>query len=179
MVSAVCSVSGNVPSASSLKYKQAQPSQGWGTLAHGLRLRTGCVATVKPFCVQKPSHLHGLAELEQTPAMWVRGRREHHPTLLGDHILLLYSQQGFWYFRTVQVATLHRDTISKKMTKILKNTEVFLKPLSFLFFFFFSFLKLEHIACGKEGEPPLGFRVGVGELKKIFFGIFLAYCKAS
>lgn len=170
MVSAVCSVSRNVPSASSLKYKQAQPSQGWGTQAHGLRLRTGCVATVKPFCVQKPSHLHGLAELEQTPAMWVRGRREHHPTLLGDHILLLYSQQGFWYFRTVQVATLHRDTINKKMTKILKNTEVLLKPLSFLFFF--SFLKLEHIACGKEGEPPLGFRVGVGELKKIFFGIF-------
>lgn len=82
MVSVVCSVSENVPSASSLKYKQGQPSQGWGTLAHGLRLRTGCVATVKPFCVWKPSHLHGLAELEQTSATWVRGRREHHPTLL-------------------------------------------------------------------------------------------------
>lgn len=63
------------------------------------------------------------------------------------------------------------------MTKILKNTEVLFKTTVIPFFFLF--LKLEHIACGKEGEPPFGFRVGVGELKKFFFGIFLAYCKAS
>lgn len=63
----------------------------------------------------------------------------------------------------------------QKMTKILKNTEVLIKPLSFLFFFFF---KLEHILHGKEGEPPLGF--GVGSIKKNFFLVFfLAYCKAS
>ncbi|KAM7330680.1 hypothetical protein ACRRTK_009869 [Alexandromys fortis] len=88
------------------KYKQAQPSQG--SEAHK---PTGCT-----FCVRKPPHPISMAlqsynkyqpresdaTMNTMPHCWVTTS------------CYFTASKAFGTFRTVQVATLHRDTITKR-----------------------------------------------------------------
>lgn len=148
---------------------------------NGPHIRIVCVITVKPFCVLKPSHLCGIAEVGQTPATWARCHQwtpshiaqwPHTATSTASRGLgtlhlcgLLRAPQGNdqwrWFLPQLRVPRPRHWRVQEYFQNHCHS------------FFLSFFYKLEHIACGKEGEPQLGWGWGNFFFKFFnFFGFF-------
>lgn len=138
---------------------------------NGPHIRIVCVITVKPFCVLKPSHLCGIAEVGQTPVTWARCH-QWPPSHIAQwpHTATSTASRGLG---TLHLCGLLHPTGKRSMkmipspakgskTKTLKSTGVLSKPLSFFFsFFFFLFLQTRAHSMWERGWTTAW--VGVGE----------------